>query len=537
MQRSNTSTPHYELFLRVLVDGPPQLRRPAVKALIAATSNKDEIIKGVKRIIAEQSAILYEPTPEAHEHKKYEAMIRASSIEQAAIQTSLGILGPDGLLDDGLLDAEQPFIELIDRSGMLNRLGEWENHVKFMKEKALEAVSQFKEKHNPKDIEHVAIFGLGGSGAPHDITAEIISNWRKSSVKIDVIHADSPNPDYIDENTLAIFSSFSGDTEEIINCYETVQRKTKMRIALTKAGKLGQLAQRDKIPLIQLPTDEKGEAYVMQPRESVCLQLTAMLTFLASIGLEPGSNGRLTLDELAFEETIIPKIGKWQLKYGSAVAYKDNPAKQLAFFLLYGIDYNGEGKLPEYNLWQKKVPCILVDRNNWAIGHEIRTQLHERSKINAIFYEAPEFLHNLLESIRATIESSQDGLDEDPYVYYFIRSLYEEPRIRLRLDITTKLVIEGKGLYKILNAEVSDECENPFQQALHAVYFNAHVATYLAILNGFDPLPVPTMSWLKNVMKKLDRDDKEEAEAQKPYTRLLISNITHERDYLHIVKP
>lgn len=517
MKRSNTNIPHYELFLRVLVDGPPQLRRQAVKSLVADTANKDEIIKGVKKIIEEQSAILYETTPEAHEHRKYEAMIRATGIEQAAIQTVLGILGPDEILD-----ARQPYIELIDRSGMLERLGQWEHHVRTMKKEALEKAREFS-KNKKKEIKHVAIFGLGGSGAPHDIAAEIISNWQKSSVKIDVIHADSPNPDYIDKNTLAIFSSFSGTTEETIHCYEVVREKTEMRVVLAKPDNpenppkisLAQIAKQDNLPFIQLPADEKHPAYVRQPRESVCLQLTAMLTFLASIGLKPGSGDCLTPDELAFEEKIIPKIKEWRLNYGPEVMFKNNPAKQLAFFLLYGIDYNGEGKTPEYNLWQKKVPCILVDRNNWAIGHEIRTQLHERSKINAIFYEAPEFLHNLVESIRAGVESSQDGLDEDPYVYYFIRSLYEEPRIRLRLDITTSLVIEGKGRYRILNAEKDIESKNPYLQALRAIYFNAHVATYLAILNGFDPLPVPTMSWLKNVMKKLDRDGKEEKEAQK----------------------
>ena len=524
MKRHNTNRPHYVSLLQALVDGSSQLRRQTVKSLVADTTNRRKIIEGIKKVIEEQSGILYETTPEAHEHKKYEAMIRAGSVEQAAIQTALGILGPHGLLD-----ARQPFIKLVDRSGMLKRLGCWENHITTMKAEALKTAEQFRKRHKQK-VEYVAVFGVGGSGAPHDIAAEIISNWRKSSIKIDVIHADDPNPDYINKNTLAIFCSFSGTTEETIHCYEVVREKTNMRVILAKPDdpdeppkiSLGKIAQRDNLPFIQLPADEKHPAYVMQPRESVCLQLTATLTFLASIGLEPGSGGRLTLDELAFEEKIIPEIRDWRRKYGPEVTCKDNPAKQLAFFLLYGIDYNGEGSLPKYDLWRKRVPCILADRNNWAIGHELRTQLHERSKINAIFYEAPEFLHNLVESIRAGVKSSQDGLDEDPYVYYFIRSLDEEPRIRLRLDRTIELVIDEKGRYAELNAEVDAERGNPLQQALHAVYFNAHVATYLALLNGFDPLPVPTMSWLKNVMREFERDGREEREAQRA-DRLLLA--------------
>jgi len=528
MKRRNIDTPHYVALLRALTDGPPQLRRPAVNALIADTANKDSIIKDIKRIIKEQSAVLYKDTPEADEPEKYEAMVRASGIEQAAIQTVLGILGPDGLLD-----AKEAFIKLIDRSGMLKRLGQWENHAKTMEREALEKAREFDKKRKQKTIEHVAIFGLGGSGAPHDIAADIISNWRKSSVKVDVIHADTPNPDYIDENTVAIFCSFSGTTEETVHCYEVVQPKTHMRVVLAKPDdpddppkiSLGQIARRDDLPFIQLPADDNHPAYVMQPRESVCLQLTAILTFLASIGLKPGSNGRLTLEDLGFEEKIIPKIRDWRRKYGPEVTYKDNPAKQLAFFLLYGIDYKGEGNLGKYDLWRKRVPCILVDRNNWAIGHEIRTQLHERSKVNAIFYEAPEFLHNLVESIRAGVESSQGGLDEHPFVYYFIRSLDEQRRIRLRLDKTIELVIKGKGKYKVLNTEG----ENPLQRALFAVYFNAHVATYLALLNGFDPLPVPAMSWIKNVMRRFKRNGKKEKEAQVTDRPLLTLNVSRER--------
>lgn len=517
MQGNNSNAPHYVTHIRTLVNGPSQQRRQAVNALISDTSNKDKILDEIAVIIKEQSVVLYDNSElkDPRTRREHNAMIEASLKEQAAIQTALGILGPDGLLDN------QQFVELIDRSGLLERLGRWPDQIKTMQSRAYETAKQFRKKHkkHKQDINYVAIFGLGGSGAPHDIAADIISNWHKSSVKIEVIHADEPNPDYIDKNTLAIFCSFSGNTEEIINCYETVKDKTEMRVVLTKGGKLGQLAKRDKIPLIQLPTDEKDKAYVIQPRESVCLQLTAMLTFLASIGLKPGSGGSLNLEDLAFDlKKIITKIGEWRDKFAPIVPYKNNPAKQLAFFLLYGIDYKGNPR--EYNLWHKKVPCILVDRNNWGIGHEIRTQLHERSKINAIFYEAPEFLHNLVESIRATGASSQGGLDEDPYVYYFIRSSDEEPRIRLRLKKTIELVLKERVDYK----ELKIKGRNPFQRALFAVYFNAHMSTYLALLNGFDPLPIPTMSWLKNVMKECDRDGKEEKEAQKTNRTLLTPN-------------
>ena len=134
---------HYTEHLRTLVDGPYQQRRQAVTALIADTANKRRIVDRLRKMMEEQSALLYGPAPDGlkpREREKYEAMNRAAGIEQAAIQTALGILGPDGLLDN------EPLVRLVDRSGMLERLGRWQDHVVTMKRRALEAAEEFRKK-------------------------------------------------------------------------------------------------------------------------------------------------------------------------------------------------------------------------------------------------------------------------------------------------------------------------------------------------------------------------------------------------------
>jgi len=500
------------------INNPALQNRQVIKKIIADVNNREKNISELVEIIQRQSEIVYMPIPNGlkpGEPEKYQELINAVNVEQAAIQALLGIIGPDVLLDD------EKFIKIIDKSGMLERLGRWQDHIITMKKNTAEAVDKFKLKHGGKSIKKVKIFGLGGSAAPHSIAAEIINNWRKSSTEIEVVRADTPNPDYIDENTLVALSSYSGNTEETINCYKKIKPKTQLFIALTQGGKLREIALQDDIAFIQLPDSKEHIAYVEQPRESVCLQMTAMLTFLGSIGLEPGSGGEFKVDDLFLEKEIIPLIQIWRQRFGPYVPFKDNLAKQLTFFLLYGIDYRGRIDLEKFDVWDKKIPFILVDRNNWAIGHEARTQFHERSKLNAAFYEAPEFLHNLVESMRAGMESSRAGLDNHPYVYYFIRSLDEEARIRLRLDKTIDYVMKENGRYAVLNVEG----KNPYQRALFATYFNAHMTTYLAILNGFDPLPVPTMSWIKNIMDEYERGGKDE-------------QVTHEiRQSLYLFSP
>ena len=497
------------------LNGSPQEKRRVPEALINDKPEKDEELPQLANRIAELAEIVHREPPDGlkeGEHKKYETIIAAAAAEQQAIQKLLAILGPDGLLD------HDRFVGLIDKTGMLERLGRWDEHIKCMREQATKAAADFQSKHPGRSIGKVKIFGVGGSGAPHDIVAEIISNSRKSSTEIEVVHADEPNVDYVDGDTLVILSSFSGNTEETINCYERIKEKTGYLVALAKGGELREIARANpkKIVFMQIPEEETHPAYVMQPRESVCLQMTATLTFLATIGLKEGSEGSLTVEELEFEK-VVSLVGDWRKRFGPEVPFQENLAKQLAFFLLYGIEHGGDGPLPPLNLWEKKVPFVLADRNLAALGHEVRTQMHERSKVNAAFYEAPEFLHNLVESIRAGSESSLGGLDDDRWVYYFIRSPDEEPRIRLRLDKTIELVMNGRAKYAVLNVEG----ETPYQRAMFATYFNAHMTTYLALLNGFDPLPVPTMSWIKNVMAEYDRDGEEEKKAQTLARRLL----------------
>lgn len=491
--------------LRVLVEGPAEQRRKAIEALIGDRQNKELILARLLDIIAEQAEIVNANLDGLKEddRKEYDKIIAAAIVEQAAIQAVLGIVGPAGLLDNNR------FVGLIDKTGMLKRLGRWQEHVKCMRKEAMKAAKDFQSEHQGRTISRVKIFGVGGSGAPHDIVAEIISNSRKSSIEIEVVHADEPNADYVHKDTVAILCSFSGNTEETINCYQTIKHKTQLLVALAKGGRLREIARRDDIPFMQIPEDDNDPAYVMQPRESVCLQMTATLTFLANIGLEKGSQGSLTVTDDEFKE-VLALLDDWRERFGPGALFEHNLAKQLAFFLLYGIDYKPEGSLRSWNLWDKRVPFILADRNHRAIGHEARTQIHERAKLNAAFYEAPEFLHNLVESIRGGTESSLAGLDDDRWVYYFIRSPGEENRIRLRLDKTMELVMKGKAKYAVLNAEG----DTPYQRALFATYFNAHMTTYLALLGGFDPLPVPTMSWMKNVMGEYPRGGEEENRAQ-----------------------
>ncbi len=484
---------------------------------------RKQILDGLKKIIIDYGNLHYSNCNQAGitknmlklnvpdglrpgEITKYKKLIKASVIEQAAIETVLSIVGPAALLD-----SEYEWFDLIDRSGMIERLGKWPIHIKVMNEEAIKAAAEFREKHKAASITKIKIFGLGGSAAPEEIAKEIIENSRKCGLDIEIVRADTPNTDTIDGNTLTLFCSFSGDTEETVNCFRKVNSKTDFIAGIAQGGELKSICNEKHIPFVQLPNDKSDPAYVLQPRESVCLQCIAVLSFLSQIGgLKEGSRGALSSRSFDFGK-LRRSVAAWRKRYGPDVNFVNNPAKKLAFFMLYGFDYSSVKDAVVFDVWDKKIPYVIGDYNLRGLTHEVVTQFRERSKACAVEGIAPEELHNSVEAIRASLESSNAYRNSNPFVYLFLDSADSEPRIGFRLEKTRNLVLEGKAPFALLTAEG----DTPLERAFSLLYFNAHMTTYAAAVNGFDPLPVPTMSWIKKVMAEFPRNRSDEKQRYK----------------------
>ncbi len=76
-------------------------------------------------------------------------------------------------------------------------------------------------------------------------------------------------------------SSYSGDTEETIACYEAAEALGARRIVATTGGELADAARRDGVPVIGLPSG-------LQPRAAVGYLFTAAAEVAALVGAAPG---------------------------------------------------------------------------------------------------------------------------------------------------------------------------------------------------------------------------------------------------------
>jgi glucose/mannose-6-phosphate isomerase len=98
------------------------------------------------------------------------------------------------------------------------------------------AIGQKAEIKNPEsEIRNILITGLGGSGIGGTIVSEIVSG--ECPVPI-TVNKDYFIPAFVNENSLVIVSSYSGNTEETIQAMQAALKAKAKIVCVTSGGKI-----------------------------------------------------------------------------------------------------------------------------------------------------------------------------------------------------------------------------------------------------------------------------------------------------------
>jgi glucose/mannose-6-phosphate isomerase len=108
-----------------------------------------------------------------------------------------------------------------------------------------------------KEIRNVLICGLGGSGIGGTIVSDIIS--PKVSIPI-AATKDYSIPNFVNEHTLVIANSYSGNTEETLYALEKCQARGAEIAVITSGGKLKTIAEENKYNKIIIPGNQPPRA-------------------------------------------------------------------------------------------------------------------------------------------------------------------------------------------------------------------------------------------------------------------------------------
>jgi glucose/mannose-6-phosphate isomerase len=343
-------------------------------------------------------------------------------------------------------------IEQCDPAGMGRLIAEFPQQV----EKAVAIGEAAKVKLAVASIRNIVVTGLGGSAIGGDLLRAYLADVCAVPI---VVSRHYFLPEYVDEKTLVIVSSYSGNTEETNASYaDAIKRKAKI-FCVTSGGAVKATALKKKHPFIEIPGG-------LPPRSALGYSFFPTLIALSKLGLIP-------LQKKAIKETIA--LLKSESALYANIASPENLALRLAGQL--------RGQLP--------VVYSAADRFD-AVNVRWRGQFSENAKVLAYGHVFPELNHNeivgwgvlrdLMKQIHVLI----------------LRDRGDYKRVQLRMGITRDIVRDLAGTV----TEVWSEGDSLLARLFSLIHLGDWVSFYLALENNVDPTPVKKIDFLKNELAK-----------------------------------
>lgn len=299
-----------------------------------------------------------------------------------------------------------------------------------------------------KKINNVIVVGLGGSG----IGGTILSQLLKAECPVPILtNKDYDLPNWVDENTLVIGSSYSGNTEETIAALEKAAKTGSEIVCVTSGGKLKSMAEENSWNHILIPSGNP-------PRSMLAYSLTQLLFIAKHYGL----CGKQRLVELKSAQALLEAQEKAIISDSLEVAKAVND-KRIIFY----SDSAYEGIAVRY-----------------------RQQVNENSKQLCWHHALPEMNHNEL--------VGWAGGDEGLAVF-MLRNTDDHPRTQTRMELC-------KGVFKKYTnttVEVYSAGDNLIERSFYHILFGDWLSIHLAEMNNIDPVEIEVINFLKGELAKI----------------------------------
>ena len=144
-----------------------------------------------------------------------------------------------------MLSLDDPrLLEKYDRSGMLATIDSFPRQC--LEAKNIGLAFNLPD-HYKTPYRNIVCTGLGGSAIGSDVLRSYL--WHEAKVPL-FVNRNYLLPGFVDERTLVIVSSYSGDTEETISAYRDASKKRAKLIVVTSNGVLRKLADKDNVPVV-----------------------------------------------------------------------------------------------------------------------------------------------------------------------------------------------------------------------------------------------------------------------------------------------
>ncbi len=302
-----------------------------------------------------------------------------------------------------------------------------------------------QNKQNLAQKKRFIVLGMGGSHLAADI---LLSHTPSLPV---LIHSDYGLPALSQtelKNSLVIASSFSGNTEEVTDGLRMALQKRLSVAVMSVGGTLQTIAERRKLPFIELPNTG------IQPRSALGFSLLALLKLMNQNAL---------------------------MKESAALATHLDPKK-----------FRAAGEALGKKI-KDSVPVIYTSRRNNAIGYNWKIKLNETGKIPAFYNVFPELNHNEMTGFDAQPTSKHlSGL----FYFLFLKDKDDHPQIQKRMHVMEKLY-KRRGL-ATQTLELSGKAG--FEKIFSSLLIADWTAVSIAATYGLESEQVPMVEEFKKMI-------------------------------------
>jgi glucose/mannose-6-phosphate isomerase len=300
-------------------------------------------------------------------------------------------------------------------------------------------------------IRNIVICGMGGSAIAGDFVKQIFAD--KLPVPV-IVSRDYTLPAFVNESSIVIFSSYSGNTEETISALrDAISKKAKM-VAVSTGGELAAIAKQHALPHISIPPG-------FQPRQAIGFSLVTLFRlvehlFFDSHDTEAVNNGVSWIKE---------KKEHW-------LSGNNNELWDLAEHL-------------------HRHPVIVYSSEQmFPAALRFKGQICENAKLLAFAYALPEMNHNEI--------VGWAGIGSDaPFSVVTFRDTSDHGQIQKRFDILKTVLYSKTEMI-----EYRSEGKELFSRFLSLIFWGDCVSYFIAIMRKIDPTPVDIITHFKNELSK-----------------------------------
>ncbi len=291
--------------------------------------------------------------------------------------------------------------------------------------------SRYKKVHN------IVIAGMGGSAIAGIVAKDAF--FLKTPLETSKGYS---LPSWVNQNTLLICISYSGNTKETLSqFYQGLKKKAKI-IVITSGGKLRKEAKKAKVVAIEIPKN-------FLPRESLPFLLGTLIQVLKTLNLLQKNNL-----SFRFLKKEVPKIEKKAMTIAKKI--------------------------------KKTFPIICSQY--FSVSFRWESQLSENSKHLSESKTLPELAHNEIESWRQLNKK---------FTLIFLRDQKEKKEIKNLIEGIKKIINQ-----KTYTLEIKAKGETRIERILYLILFGDFVSYFLAKEKKINPKTTDYIKKLKKVISK-----------------------------------